>query len=350
MVKIRGREIPLATTMVGGYPRPHWLHGRVFGWGDGPQYTSMEQRVAYEDALKVCVHDQAKAGLDLLSDGMQFEDSEAHGYQIDVIFHLIPEMLGGISNFGDPNPMPQWSAYYVSEVVDKITWKRPIFQGVVDGMKRVTGDPFKLSIVGPAQLAIMLKDLHYNDQRAVALDLAAALNHELKRLHQIYGLDSVQIVDISPHYIDKQSWQSEANCRMFEGLDDVLKVWHVCYGRTEGQVAVFENKVANVLRVFAETNIDVLMHEMAGRDYAEIASFKRFPEDKILCAGVINDHEMQIETHDEVAHGIRQLLEVIPPERLMLAQDCGLRWVPRHIAAAKLQVMCDAARTVRSEL
>lgn len=350
MVQIRGQEIPLATTMVGGYPRPHWLQGRVFGWGDGPQYTSMAQRVAYEDALKICVHDQKKAGLDLLSDGMQYEDYEAHGYQIDVIFHFIAEMLGGITNFGDPNPTKQWSAYYVSDVYDKIEWKRPIFQGVVDGMKRATDDPFKISIVGPAQLAIMLQDSHYNDQRALALDLAAALNHELKRLHRIYGLDSVQIVDISPHYIGANPWQIEANCRMFEGLDDVLKVWHVCYGRTEGQVAVFENKVAEVLSVFADTNIDVLMHEMAGRDYAEIASFKRFPADKILCAGVINDHEVQIETVDEVANGIRQILEVIPANRLMLGQDCGLRWLPRHVAAAKLTAMCEGARTVRAEL
>jgi 5-methyltetrahydropteroyltriglutamate--homocysteine methyltransferase len=349
MVQIRGREIPIATTMVGGYPRPHWLQGRVFGWGDGPLYTSMTQRVAYEDALALCVRDQQRAGLDLLADGMQYEDYEAHGFQIDRIMHHITEFLGGLTNFGLPNPMKQWSAYYLSECTDRIDWKRSIYQGVVDGMQRTTDQPFKLGIVGPAQLVLMINDLHYNDQRALALDLAAALNQELRYLKENFNLEAVQIVDISPHYV-KAPWQAEANCRVFEGLDDVLKVWHVCYGRTEGQVAVFENKVAEVISVFADTNVDVLMHEMAGRNYAEIDSFRKFPEDRILCAGVINDHELQVEQVDEVVEGIHRVLDVIPAERLMVAQDCGLRWLPRHVAAMKLNVMCEAANIVRAEL
>ena len=349
MVQIGGREVPIATTMVGGYPRPFWLKGRVFGWDDGPLYTSMAQRVAYEDALALCVRDQERAGLDLLSDGMQYEDYEAQGFQIDRIMHHITDFLGGLTNFGLPNPRKQWSAYYVSECVDSIEWRRPIYQGVVDGMKRTTDQPFKISITGPAQLVLMVNDRHYKDEYALAMDLAAALNEELRYLHANFGLDSVQIVDISPHYVTAP-WQVEANRRVFEGLDDVLKVWHVCYGRTEGQVVVFENKVREVISVFAETNIDVLMHEMAGRNYAELDSFRKFPEDRILCAGVINDHELQVETVDEVASGIRQLLEVIPAERLMVAPDCGLRWLPRHVAAMKLDVMCEAARLVRSEL
>lgn len=348
-MKIRDKDVSIAATMPGGYPRPHWLQGRVFGSAKTPLYTGMAQRVSYEDAVRLCCEDQQRAGLDLLADGMQYEDYEAHGYQIDVIFHYIAEMLDGFTRFGPPNPTPQWSAYYVSQCVDDIRWRRPIYQGVVDAAKRATDAPMKLGIVGPAQLTLMVEDLHYHDKRALALDLAAALNEELKYLHRTFTLDAVQITDISSHYLS-EPWQVEANNRLFEGLDDVLKVQHVCYGRTEGQVAVWENKVAEVMSVFADTNLDVLMHEMAGRDFAEIASFKNFPSDRILCAGVINDHEMQIEQVEDVVDGIRRIADVVPPERLMVSPDCGLRWLPRHVAAQKLVVMGEAARTVRAEL
>lgn len=348
-MQIRGKEIPIATTMVGGYPRPHWLQGRVFGSRETPLYTSMAQRVAFEDAIKLCVLDQQSAGLDLLADGMQYEDYEAHGYQQDVIYHYIAEFLGGITPYGRPHPFPQWSAYYVPEVTDKVTWVRSMFQGVVDAAKRATDSPFKIGFLGPNQLSIVVKDRYYNDQGAVALDLAAALNQELHYLRDTFGLEAAQMIDVSPHYL-REPWQIEAINRTFEGLDDMLKFWHVCYGRTEGQTVIFENKVSDVISIFAETGIDVLLHEMAGRGYAELDSFRKFPEDRVLCAGVINDHEMQVETVDEVAAGIRRLLDVIPAERLMVAPDCGLRWLPRHIAAHKLRVMGEAAQLVRSEL
>lgn len=348
-MKIRGTEVPIALTMVGGYPRPHWLQGRVFGSKETPLYTRMAQRVSYEDAVRLCCQDQERAGLDLFADGMQYEDYEAHGFQQDVIYHYIAEFLGGFTSWGAPHPFPQWSAYYVPEIVGDISWERSMFQGVVDAAKRATDRPFKIGFLGPTQLSIVAKDNHYNDQGAVALAIADALNQELHYLHDTFGLEAAQMIDVSPHYLS-EPWQVEAINRTFAGLDDMLKLWHVCYGRTEGQVVIWDNKVPEVLALLADTNVDVLLHEMAGRDHSEVASFKKFPQDKVLCAGVINDHEMQIERPEDVADAIRRVADVVPPERLMVAPDCGLRWLPRHVAAQKLAVMGEAARTVRAEL
>ncbi|WP_020660442.1 hypothetical protein [Amycolatopsis benzoatilytica] len=348
-MQIRGQEIPIAATMVGAYPRPSWLQGRIFGSRETPLYTSMSTRVAYEDAVRLCCYDQIEAGLDVLTDGLQYEDWEAEGYQYDALWHLFTEMLGGYSRWGAPNEYHKYSNYYVQECTGPIKWVRPAYQGVVDAVKRATDKPFKIGFLGPTQLSILTRDLHYNDQKAVAMDLAAAMNEEIKYLRDTFGLEAVQIVDVAVHYQSDQ-WLTEATNRALEGLDDMLKFWHVCYGSVEGQPDVAENRVADVISYFADCNFDVLSHELANRDYSEVASFKNFPSDRILCAGVIDDHNIIVESPEKVADGIRRVLEVIPADRLMVAPDCGLALFPRTVSRAKLNALGEGARIVRAEL
>lgn len=348
-MKIRRQEIPIATTMVGGYPRPHWLQGRIFGSKQTPLYTSMAQRVSYEDAIRLVCQDQERAGLDLFSDGMQYEDWEADGYQYDGLWHLFTEMLDGYTPWGAPNEYHKYANYYVQECHGPVQWTRSAFQGVVDAMKRATDRPFKIGLLGPTQLSILTRDLHYGDQRALAMDLAAAMNDELKYLRDTFELEAVQIIDVAVHYQD-EPWLREATNRVLEGLDGVLKLWHVCYGSVEGQPDVPDNRIPDVISYFADCDFDVLLHELADRDYSEVASFKKFPTDRVLCAGVINDHSVKIETVEQVVDGIRRVLDVIPAERLMVAPDCGLSLFPRTVATKKLAVMGEAARTVRDEL
>lgn len=351
MVQIRRQEIPIATTMVGGYPRPHWLQGRVFTWGDGPQYISMAQRVAYEDALRLCMQDQERAGLDLFADGLQYEDYEAHGYQQDVLFHMQSEMLEGYTNWGAPHPMPEWSAYYVAKVVSKVKWARPIFQGVVDGCKRATDRPFKITFIGPVHMSIQHdQGGTAADRKALAMDLAEALNTELKYLRDTFDLEAAMMIDVTPAFIDVEGWHADANARCWDGLDGLWKFQHACYGRTEGQYSVHHDYTTDLLNQFSESNGDVLLHEFASRNFANLEAFKNFPEDRVLCAGVINDHELQVEKVEDVVQAIRRLLEYVPADRLMVAPDCGLRWLPRHVAAMKLKVMVEAAKIVRAEL
>lgn len=348
-MQIRGEEVTIPVTMVGAYPRPHWLQGRVFGSRHTPLYTSMAMRTAYEDAVRLCCRDQEEAGLDILTDGLQYQDWESNGYQYDALWHLFTEMLDGYAPFGAPNTYHKYANYYVQECVSQIKWVRSAYQGVVDATKKATAKPFKIGFLGPTQLSILTRDLHYNDQRAVAMDIAAAWNEEIKYLRDTFGLEAVQIVDVAVHYL-KEPWLTEATNRALEGLDDVLKFWHVCYGSVDGQPDITENRIPDVINYFADCNFDVLLHEMADRDYAEVASFKNFPTDRILCAGVIDDHNVIVETPEMVADGIRRVLEVVPPERLMVAPDCGLALFPRSVARAKLNAMGEGAAIVRAEL
>ena len=95
-MEIRGEEVLLPVSAVSAFPRPHWLQGRVFGSQYEPTYRSHNLRVAYEDACKLTAREQEAAGLHILCDGAQYYEWEAPGFQLEPIFHFIPEMLGGI--------------------------------------------------------------------------------------------------------------------------------------------------------------------------------------------------------------------------------------------------------------
>ena len=101
-MEIRGEEVLLPVSAVSAFPRPHWLQGRVLGSLSEPSYRSMNARVAYEDACKICAREQENAGLDILCDGAQYYEWEAPGFQLEPIFHFIPENLGGFVPYGPP--------------------------------------------------------------------------------------------------------------------------------------------------------------------------------------------------------------------------------------------------------
>ena len=99
-VEIRGEEVLLPVSAVSAFPRPHWLQGRVFGSQYEPTYRSHNLRVAYEDASKIVAWEQELAGLHILCDGAQYYEWEAPGFQLEPIFHYIPENLGGFEMHG----------------------------------------------------------------------------------------------------------------------------------------------------------------------------------------------------------------------------------------------------------
>jgi 5-methyltetrahydropteroyltriglutamate--homocysteine methyltransferase len=165
-MEIRGEEVLLPISAVSAFPRPHWLQGRVLGSLNEPVYRSHSARIAYEDACKICSREQELAGLDILCDGAQYYEWEAPGFQLEPIFHFIPENLGGIAPYGPPGEGPKYRPFYYAVVKDKITWERPIFESVVMTMQNATTKPFKVAFLGPAQQSVILTDEHYGDQVA----------------------------------------------------------------------------------------------------------------------------------------------------------------------------------------
>ena len=336
-------------SMVGGYPRPHWLQGRVFGSLHEPLYRSSAIRVAYEDACRLCAQDQERAGLDILADGQQYFDWESPGLQLEPIFHYITEMLGGIKPWGPPNAQPKYAKFYQAVVAEKVTWARPIFEGVVAAMQDATDKPFKIAFLGPAQNSVIVEDRHYNDGKALAMDIAAALNEELKYLLG-RGLEAVQLIDVLPPYT-QDMWQIEVMDQLFNGVD-ALKIWHVCYGSVDGQTDVWEDLSREMMPLFHAAKVDAVHLEFSHREFGGIDAFREFPTDKALGIGVIDTKDTNVESADDVADKIRKVLgaDIVPAERLLIMPDCGLGYFSRSVASAKLMAMGDGVRMVRAEL
>lgn len=347
-MRIRGQDVTLPTSMVGAYPRPHWLQGRVLGSLHEPVYRSFNARVAYEDACKLTARAQETAGLDILSDGHQYFEWEAPGFQLEPIFHFIPENLGGINPYGPPGQGQKYKFFYEPEIVGPITWERSIFESVVNAMQEATTKPFKFSFLGPAQQSIIVRDKYYGDQQQVAMALADALNQELRYLQDM-GLEYLQLIDVLAPYT-QDDWQIEAQKRLFDGIDNVTKFWHICYGSVDGQRDVWELKAADMMPLFHKSPADVIHLEQTTHGFAEIEAFTDFPTDKVLGIGVIDSKNLMVEDAETVADRVRVATEVVPPDRLCVMTDCGLGYFSRTMAAGKLNAMVEGTRMVRDEL
>ena len=346
-MKIRGEEVLLPTSAVSGFPRPHWLQGRVLGSLSEPVYRSNNARVTYEDASKLCAREQEAAGLDVLCDGAQYYEWEAPGFQLEPIFHFIPENLGGFLPYGPPGDGAKYGPFYKAIVADKIEWKRSIFEPVVNAMKLSTDKPFKVAFLGPAQQSILVDNQYYDDPIDVARDLAVAMNTELKHLVSM-GLEGVQLIDVLAPYTQDE-WQIEVQDIMFEGVD-CLKFWHVCYGSVDGQRDVFEAKTREMIPLFAKSPVDVIHVESCSAEFNDLDAYRDFPEDKVLGLGVVDAKNSIVETPEVIADRIRERLEYVPADRFLVSPDCGLGYFSRTTAYAKLHAMGQAVKTVRAEL
>jgi 5-methyltetrahydropteroyltriglutamate--homocysteine methyltransferase len=272
---------------------------------------------------------------------------EAPGFQLEPIFHFIPENLGGFSPFGPPGDGVKYKPFYKANVTGKITWVRPIFESVVTAMQGATKKPFKVAFLGPAQQSVIVNDQFYKDPVKLAMDLAVAMNQELKYLVSI-GLESVQLIDVLAPYTQDR-WQMEAQDIMFDGVN-AIKFWHICYGSVDGQRDVFEGKAAQMMPLFRESKADVIHIETANKNFDELDAFRNFPKNKVLGIGVIDAKNTMVESPEVVAGRIRKALDVVPADRLLIAPDCGLGYFSRTVAYAKLRAMCEGTRMVRKTL
>jgi len=346
-MQIRDEDVLLPLSAVSAFPRPHWLQGRVLGTLNEPVYRSHNLRVTYEDACKLCAHEQEEAGLDILTDGAQYYEWEAPGFQLEPIFHFIPENLGGFVPYGPPGDGVKYKPFYKAIVTGKVTWVRPIFESVVNAMQGATRKPFKVAFLGPAQQSVIVDDKFYGDPIKLAMDLAVAMNQELKYLVSM-GLEAVQLIDVLAPYTQDE-WQMEAQDIMFDGVD-AIKFWHVCYGSVDGQRDVFEGKAAQMMPLFARSKADVIHLEFAGKNYDELEVFRDYPKDKVLGVGVVDAKNTIVESPELIESRIRKALEIVPADRLLIAPDCGLGYFSRTVAYAKLRAMGQATLKVRKTL
>jgi len=338
---------PLATTVVGSYPQPDWLIDRErLGDRLPPRVRARELwRVpepfleqAQDDATRLAVQDMERAGVDVITDGEMRRESYSNRFATALDGVDLDNPGVALDRTGHENPVPK--------VVGPIRRTRPVEVRDVEFLRSLTERRIKITVPGPFTMTQQAQNDHYADDRSLALAYAEAVNEELRDL-KAAGADVVQIDEpyLQARPEAAREYALEAIDRALAGIDGDT-VLHTCFGYAH----VVHDRPTGYpfLRELAECAATYLSLEAAqpGLDPEVL----RAMDAKTIVLGVLDLGAPQVETPEVVAQRIRRALEVVPPERLVVAPDCGLKYLPRERAFGKLQAMVAGARLVREDL
>ncbi len=319
----------ILTTVVGSYPKPKWLD-RMRESHDAGEVEEDDWQEATDDAARLITHEHERAGLDAVVDGemrrnemVEFFADRIDGYEFNG-----PVKVWGHNYFDKPS--------VVSEVAYDDSWLVSEFEFTNDVAER----PVKVPITGPYTLASWSFNEAYNDDRALALDLADLVNEEIQKLVAA-GARYIQIDEpalaTTP---DDHAIVGEALDRIVADLPEEVRVGlHVCYG-----------DYSRIYPEILDFPIDEFDVELANGDYEQLDVFKEPEFDLDLALGVTDVHVAEVESVDEIKANIQKGLEIVPPERLTVSPDCGVKLLPREVAYGKMENMVTAAREVEREL
>ena len=342
------RSLPLLpTTLVGSYPQPDWLIDRGLLGSSTPPRVRMRElwRVAPEfleqaqdDATRIAIRDQERAGIDIVSDGEMRRES---------YFNRFATALEGIdldnpgtvtSRTGKQVPVPR--------VVGRVRRLRPVNVRDVQFLRASTDRLIKITVPGPFTMTQLAQNDAYTSNAELALDYAAAVNEEIKDLFAA-GADVVQIDEpyMQAHPIEAREFGLAAFERALEGVNGTTAV-HICFGyglMVKGKPARYD-----FLPELAATEIQQVSVETA-QPSLDCSVLRELPN-KTIMLGVLDLSTEQVETPELVADRIKRALPYVEPQRLIVAPDCGLKYLPRDVAFGKLKAMVDGARLVRAQL
>lgn len=356
----------LPTTMVGSYPRPHWLHQQLDGRDVQVAFKNVDHAEAYEDATATVIHDQEDAGLDIVTDGQMYFDDQVG--VIGAFCWYWYERLPGFEPAKELHPSEIGAATRTKEVELLSEWGGVINDGPVGpGPIRLTElykiasrhatKPMKVSVgAGPVNLAWHVHFQHYKDARELSYALAPIVNEEMKKLVAA-GATFLQLEDLGswlPLFTGDDNdfkWVADVIAQTVDGVDAKI-AWHFCFGNAWGNAlsGIFPKGYETVLPFFYDVPVDQFVLDFANREMVDVDILKDLPEDKEVGIGVIDVRDLSIETPEQVADRIRKLIDVVPPERVYLTTDCGLKPLPRMVAKMKLKALVDGAEIVRAEI
>jgi 5-methyltetrahydropteroyltriglutamate--homocysteine methyltransferase len=337
----------IPTSLVGSYPQPAWLidsdalhhnqPARVRAhelWRVDPKYLEEAQ----DDAVLVAIRDQERAVLDIVTDGEMRRESYSNRFATALEGVDLDTPGVALDRTGHPNPVPR--------VVGPIRRTRPVEVKDVEFLRSITDRRIKITVPGPFTMTQQAQNDHYGDPRMLALGYAEAVNEELRDL-KAAGADVVQIDEpyLQARPEPAREYALEAINRALDGVDGDT-VLHTCFGyahivhdRLPGYPFLRE------LQGCAATHLSL---EAAQPDLDP--EVLRDVPDKVIVLGVLDLGDPKAETPEVVAGRIRRALTVLPPERLVVAPDCGMKYLPRELAFAKLRAMVEGARLVDAEL
>jgi 5-methyltetrahydropteroyltriglutamate--homocysteine methyltransferase len=279
-----------------------------------------------------------RAGIDLLTDGEIRRESYSNRFANALSGIDLDRPGRTLGRSGKANAVPR--------IVAPIRRERPVEVRDVEFLRANTDRPIKITVPGPFTMTQQAEDEYYRDERALALDLAAAVNEEVKALHAA-GADVVQLDEpyLEARPEQARAYGAEAVNRALAGVTGTTAL-HVCFGY--GHFIRDKPATYSCLEELSRCQVDQLSIEAAQPrlDPSGLAAF----EDKTVVYGVVSTGELEVETAEVVAGRIRAALRFLPPERLMPAPDCGMKYLPRSVAFAKLQALVAGTELVREEL
>lgn len=337
----------LPTSLVGSYAQPDWLidkeklKGRFPPrvratelWRVDPAY--LEE--AFDDATLLAIRDQERAGLDIITDGEMRRESYSNRFATALEGVDLDNPGVALDRSGEPNPVPR--------VTGKIRRKHAVETRDVEFLRAHTDRMIKITVPGPFTMAQQAQNDFYKHEAEMAQDYAVAVNAEIKDLFAA-GADIVQIDE--PYMQARPEKAREYGLAALETAFDGVEgrtALHICFGyaaliheRPQGYNFLPELAGSPVQQISIETAQSKL-------DCSVLESLTG----KTVILGVLDLSTHDIETPEEVAARIRRALPHIAPERLVIAPDCGLKYLPREVAFGKMKAMADGAAIVRGEL
>lgn len=337
----------LPTSLVGSYCQPDWLIDREKLAGRFPPRTRAAElwRIpeaflseAQDDATVVAIREQEEAGLDIITDGEIRRESYSNRFANALDGVDLDNPGTALDRSGHPNPVPR--------ITGKIVRKHAVEVETLKFLKAHTDRPVKITLPGPFTMSQQAQNDHYDSPAEAAMDYAAAVKEEIADLFAA-GADVVQLDE---PYMQARPEAAEdyglaALNAALDGAAGTTAV-HICFGyaaiiheRPEGYsfLSQLQNCSCNQISLeTAQSNLDTSVLETL--------------RGKTIILGVLDLSDMTVETPETVASRIRRALPHADPDKIIVAPDCGLKYLPREVARGKIRAMAQGAALVRSEL
>ena len=340
------KDILFPTTLVGSYPQPEWLIDRKKLAGRFPPRVRARElwrveeaflKQAQDDATVLAIRAQEEAGLDIITDGEIRRESYSNRFATALEGVDIDNPGTALDRSGHPNPVPR--------VVGKIRRKHAVEVEDLLFLKKHTKKRVKITVPGPYTMSQQAQNDFYKSDEEAAMDYAAAVNEEIKDLFKA-GADIVQVDEpyMQARPEKARQYGLKALNRALENVSGVTAV-HICFGyaaiihaRPEGYSFLPEFAGCSCKQISIETAQSKL-------DCSVLNSLSS----KQIMVGCIDLSDMTIETPQQVVERLKKALRYVKPENVIVAPDCGMKYLPREVAYGKMKAMVEGAKLLRKE-
>ncbi len=338
----------LPTSLVGSYPQPDWLidRGRLAGfvprvrarelWRVAPELLDQAQA----DATLLAIRAQEDAGLDIITDGEIRRESYSNRFATALDGVDVDNPGSALDRSGNPNPVPR--------VAGPIRRKHPVEIADLTFLRAHTARKVKITLPGPFTMSQQAQDDYYGSREALACGYAEAVNEEIRDLFAA-GADIVQLDEpwLQARSAEAAKYGVKVINRALEGVTALgTTALHICFGyaaivreRPQGYSFLPELAACDVEQISIET-------AQSGLDTSALAALRG----KTIILGVIDLSDPEVETPEVVLERVRRALPYVPASRMVLAPDCGMKYIPRETANGKMAAMAAAAAMLRAEL